>query len=234
MKAPRPAEEDAGAILRRLFETDPILAALQRGDLLWGDLFVEAPVLPPTRARPVAASGPSAEAISAEQEFDHADSEEALLWTQPFATNLEMHGPDRYDMSEMSDADYNAFMIYIGSRGWQVDPEISDRKGCRAWPVLNGTPKVVNRLQILSKPGTDTGRRKSCPVPRFCKDGKKCQTRGCPYVHGDTIPRVNKPCGFGCDCGASDPSGKKRSQCLYMHPGETWTADLVIRRLPIA
>ena len=72
------------------------------------------------------------------------------------------------------------------------------------------------------------------PVMRFCRAGAACPEKetGCRYVHGDTIPKVDKPCGFGAECGASDPTGLKRSQCLYMHPGEVWSADLCIHRCP--
>ncbi len=70
------------------------------------------------------------------------------------------------------------------------------------------------------------------PVMRFCRAGADCAEKdtGCRYVHGDTIPKIDKPCGFGAACGASDPTGLKRSQCIYMHPGEEWTADLCIHR----
>jgi hypothetical protein len=64
---------------------------------------------------------------------------------------------------------------------------------------------------------------------RFCR-ATACTEAGCRYVHGDTIPKMDKPCGFGATCGASDPTGLKRSQCIYMHPGEVWTADLCIHR----
>lgn len=70
------------------------------------------------------------------------------------------------------------------------------------------------------------------PVMRFCRAGEACPEKdtGCRYVHGDTIPKMDKPCGFGAACGAADPTGLKRSQCIYMHPGEEWTADLCIHR----
>lgn len=74
-------------------------------------------------------------------------------------------------------------------------------------------------------------RKKSGTVPRFCREAEACKEEGCRYVHGDTIPRVNKPCGFGADCGKGDVA--KRALCLYMHPGEEWVEGLVIRR-PVA
>ena len=83
-------------------------------------------------------------------------------------------------------------------------------------------------IEELSAPGSDVGRRNGCPVARFCKEGRACPTAGCRYVHGDTIPRIDEPCKFGATCGSGDAA--KRATCLRMHPGETWTADLVVRR----
>jgi len=70
--------------------------------------------------------------------------------------------------------------------------------------------------------------KKVVVVPRFCREGTACAKTDCRYVHGDTIQRVNKPCGFGADCGKGDAA--KRAMCLYMHPGEEWSDSLVIRR----
>ena len=100
-------------------------------------------------------------------------------------------------------------------------------------------PKVDERLppgsrtaapaEPLSAPGSDVGKRNGCPVARFCKEAKACPTAGCRYVHGDTIPRINEPCKFGEGCGSGDAA--KRATCLRMHPGETWTPELVIKRV---
>jgi hypothetical protein len=65
-------------------------------------------------------------------------------------------------------------------------------------------------------------------IPRFCREAGACTKEGCRYVHGDTIQRVDKPCGFGAECGKGDAA--KRSSCIYMHPGEVWSADLVVHR----
>jgi len=91
-------------------------------------------------------------------------------------------------------------------------------------------PKAVPKAEEpLSAPGTDVGKRNGCPVARFCKEGTACPTAGCRYVHGNTIPRVNEPCKFGEGCGSGDAA--KRATCLRMHPGETWTPELVIKRV---
>jgi hypothetical protein len=91
--------------------------------------------------------------------------------------------------------------------------------------VAKAAPKAE---EPLSAPGSDVGKRNGCPVARFCKEGTACPTAGCRYVHGDTIPRINEPCKFGATCGSGDVA--KRATCLRRHPGETWTADLVIKR----
>ena len=83
-------------------------------------------------------------------------------------------------------------------------------------------------VEELSAPGSDVGRRNGCPVARFCKEARACPTAGCRYVHGDTIPRIDEPCKFGATCGSGDAA--KRATCLRMHPGETWTAELVVKR----
>ena len=92
-----------------------------------------------------------------------------------------------------------------------------------------GPVKTAARVvEELSAPGSDVGRRNGCPVARFCKEARACPTAGCRYVHGDTIPRIDEPCKFGATCGSGDAA--KRATCLRMHPGEKWTADLVVKR----
>jgi hypothetical protein len=94
--------------------------------------------------------------------------------------------------------------------------------------------KPAAEAETAPKPAAAGRKKGGDTVPRFCRAAGTCTEEGCRYVHGDTIPRVDKPCGFGAACGASDPTGLKRSQCLYMHPGETWTEGLVVRRPPVA
>lgn len=94
-----------------------------------------------------------------------------------------------------------------------------------AAPVRTVATKVIEEL---SAPGSDVGRRNGCPVARFCKEARACPTAGCRYVHGDTIPRIDEQCKFGATCGSGDAA--KRATCLRMHPGEKWTAELVVKR----
>jgi hypothetical protein len=116
-----------------------------------------------------------------------------------------------------------------GGGGWGSSapaPRQVQLAGTAASKGLKAAPKVE---EPLSAPGSDVGRRNGCPVGRFCKEGTACPTAGCRYVHGDTIPKINEPCRFGEGCGSGDPA--KRATCLRMHPGETWTPDLVIHRV---
>ena len=184
---------------------------------------------------------------------------ESALWQQPFAEKLESNFGDHFDLTGLDDAEYESFMRYIYANGFYV--EEAGRNACYAVPsteeprqwlrdthgVGHGTGRFAGlaaehhhaggccgpapRRAAMAAPGTDVGRRRGAPVPRFCRAAGACQEEGCRYVHGDTIQRVNLPCSFGDACGASDPTGVKRSQCLRMHPGEEWSADLVIRRV---
>ena len=251
-----------------MLASDPVMAALHRGDLLWGDVMY---MDPDFCAQEEAATVERLAAHKANEARLAAESQatveswavsEAALWDQPFATNLEVHFGDHYDLSGLTDAEYEDFMRYVYANGVHV--EEGDRAYCYATPsgepartwtrdtgaVGHGTgrfdslraPEPAHKHHgccghakaapaALSAPGSDAGRRKGAPVPRFCRAAKACEDEGCRYVHGDSIPRVNKPCGFGEGCGASDPTGVKRSQCLFMHPGETWSASLVIKRV---
>jgi hypothetical protein len=88
-------------------------------------------------------------------------------------------------------------------------------------PVVEETPAEA----VVSVPKAP---KAIVTIPRFCREATACSKEGCRYVHGDTIHRVDKPCGFGAECGKGDPA--KRALCIYMHPGEVWSADLVVSR----
>jgi hypothetical protein len=219
----------------------PVLAALHRGDLLWGDINTDKTE---DELRPWVPHDPEPDpetCLYVVPDTDAWASAESELWKQPFSENLENPYSSNYDLSRMSEEHYRSFMKWIYQHGFYV--EEFGRHGCyatpigagaRSWPVCepaSATTTTASAAPRLSAPGTDAGRRRAAPVPKFCKDGKKCKKAGCEYVHGDTIRKVPKPCGFGAACGASDPTGVKRKQCLYMHPGETWTPESVIHRL---
>jgi hypothetical protein len=117
-----------------------------------------------------------------------------------------------------------------GSGGARVAARVA------AAPVKTVATKVVEEL---SAPGTDVGRRNGCPVPnQFCKEGRACPTAGCKFFHGDTI-HVKETCCGGPRDGphAGDPAycSKRvapvgRTPCIFLHPDQTWTPELVVRR----
>jgi hypothetical protein len=224
-----------------IFQIDSIYLAMCEGSILWGDLLIPvestaAPAAPPLEL-------PPARALCGEEEF----------WAQPWAHSVECHWSDCYDTSAASEDDWIAMMTWLYSVGWDVTSEsrncvraYPDNQPARVWVAPNRFALAAQKddgpgyiscsnhthkpAPVLAAPGSDKGKRKGTPIPRFCKAATACQEAGCRYIHGDTIPRVNQPCSFGESCGASDPTGVKRSQCLHMHPGETWTEGMVITR----
>ena len=226
--------EDLAAALLAFIEKDPILSALDRCEIQWGDLFREKITLYPAAPRP-----PFNDLLSNPHAPLRATEEE--IWDQPFALNLKEYWPETYDTREMTDADYNSMMEWIHSMGWYVSEY--DRDGVRVWtdnaaPLYwnpstmeadeEAAPAPVHRCSHShSHPKKE---KAAVVIPRFCREGATCTAASCRYVHGNTIPRLNEPCAFGEGCGASDPTGVKRSQCIRMHPGEEWTSELVITR----
>ena len=160
-------------------------------------------------------------------EKDWADAE-TDMWMQPFAASLSVKNEniDLYDCRLMSDEDYAAFMTYLYANGWIVSHEE------RRW-VQAGTGFEPARVWVPpSSVSTASagGKKEKTVVPRFCREGEECCTQDCRYVHGDTIPKVNRACGFGERCGSSDPTGEKRALCIYMHPGEVWSEESCVTR----
>jgi hypothetical protein len=211
---------------------DPLFAAMRRGDMLWGDLLVPScvsMVYTPVEPRP----------LLTEEDF----------WAQSWSTTVECHWSDCYDTSSMSNTEWEDMMTWLYAVGWDIAHEsrkyvraFSDNQPSRIW-IAPSRFEVLSHsddsychsipckpIVTLSAPGSDKGKRKGVPIPRFCKAASACQEAGCRYTHGDTIPRVNQPCSFGSSCGSSDPTGVKRTQCLHMHPGETWAEGMVITR----
>ena len=230
------SEETAVPCLQTMIAADPFLQAMMRGDVLWGDLAYEEELAEDRRLGRVQPVFDAAARRQAEQ--DALSAQEAVLWDQPFARNLEMYWSDAYDLRALTDAEYEACMSWLYDQGWEVQCE--DRNGFQGWP-LDLPPRVwVTESRAPSRfmfmchqetPAPVRAGKKSAVVPRFCRascGGVRCEDATCRYVHADTMPRLDKPCGFGAACGGTDPS--KRALCLYMHPGETWSADLVVKR----
>lgn len=209
--------------------SDPLISAMYSGKTLWGDLMYE------EIDYDVAAHQAAVSAVSAVEE---SVQEDTGIWSQPFSGSLDMYYGDAYDFRGLTDGEYTACMSWLYEHGWEMEGE--DRAGAKAWPA-NLPPRVW--FPVSSQPPRacasacasasaslhEKPAAKRATVPRFCRTAA-CADASCRYVHDATMPRLDKPCGFGAACGASDPTGVKRSQCLYMHPGETWSADLVIHR----
>lgn len=251
-KAPVSAPVAPGAPVKAPLEE--ILADLHRGDRLWGDILCEGdvPVVatlsvtpPPLPARP------------------RANTEEDL-WAQPWAARLSEHFCDCYDTRALTDAEWEAMLTWLYAEGWEVqdyDREsvkaYQDDAPPRIWvrpppeedaPAargLHGKFRGIAEADATEHHDCDchhhapaaplkTLEGRKATIPRFCRAGAECADLECRFVHADTIPRINEPCKFGAECGASDPTGLKRSQCLRMHPDETWTAEMVIVRPPPA
>ena len=170
------------------------------------------------------------EVVKVEEEVEEKDwaDAEADLWAQPFAASLSVKNEniDLYDCRLMSDEDYAAFMTHLYAHGWIVSHEE------RRW-VQAGTgyepPRVWVPPSTASCCGSG-GKKEKTVVPRFCREGEECCTQDCRYVHGDSIPKVDRACAVGERCGSSDPTGEKRALCIYIHPGEVWTASSCVCR----
>ena len=204
-------------------DDDAILQQMIRGELNWGDLLC------PVDAE---STTPPPEPVNRGSEGE--------FWSAPWGTKIHELSPDVYDTSALSDVEYNAMMTWLYWNGWWVGdferswvPLEPDNMPARRWcPPMDGPTygpvKVVHfgcsQHKKKEKKGDSTAQ-----ILRFCR-ATECSEEGCRYIHGDTIPRVDRQCAFGSTCGGGDATGLKRSQCLYMHPGETWTADIVIRR----
>ena len=169
------------------------------------------------------------------------------LSSQRFAINLEEVAPNTFDVTGLCHGEWCALMTWLYAAGWIIDPSTETHflghcapllvfKPADLPPRIWVEPEECVRIQVAPsqsaqpKPAKTAKTAKSVVIPRFCRAAACCEDTACRYVHGDTIPRLNEPCGFGATCGASDPTGVKRSQCLRIHPGETWTPQLVIHR----
>lgn len=232
--------------LAQLIAADPVLVAMF-GGASWADVL-EGPcaVTAATDAR----ANFSAAYIQAEREAHDAAQreEEAGIWCQPFSRKLEAHCGDCFDLGDLSAEEEGACMTWLYANGWHTHGSRTSLTAYpadlppRVWvaPVVNRFAGLLEEEEApaavasaLSQPAPRPA-KKAVTVPRFCRSsggGVACADAACRYVHADTMARVDKPCGFGAACGGSDPA--KRASCLYMHPGETWSAELVVTR-PVA
>jgi len=194
--------------LKELCELDPLEQAMSSGSS-WGDL----------EEQQVFRTSPTLEEM-ADRVAEEMREQEQSIWNQPWSDRLGTYFADAYDLRDLTEDAYASCMSWLYEKGWNIKQE--DRDGVKAYPD-NLPPRVWIPVHHECK-------RKKAPVPRFCRAGVTCVDTECRYVHEDTIQRLNEPCNFGASCGASDPA--KRALCIRMHPGETWTSELVVHRPP--
>lgn len=245
--APRTEVKVPAASLAEALAADAQFAALSKMEILWGDLLFtpEDIAAAATRFRALPEPAPVVTPPPSPAPVLDEEAAEEELWSQPFAENLSVYWADAFDTRGLTNTEFHSMLAWLYEKGWSV--RFYDRNGIEALPdtlpprryiaVSFAETAAEDPVEEHHHHGCCSGKKAAkeakapVTIPRFCRAAEACEDEKCRYVHGDTIPRVNRPCGFGAECGASDPTGKKRSQCLYMHPGEEWTADLVIRRL---
>jgi hypothetical protein len=252
---PSYARVSAAPSPRRELPKNEIIAVLSSDLLLsnWADT-VEVPIvaLPTPVASPVVTL-PAKPIVAKAVPMSTEDDFYAGSWGR----DMEWQGSDHYTLDELTEEQYADCMRWLYAHGWHVYGEnrawvdaIPDTLPPRVWVPPNRFESAAQLHGFKERVAARTGapapepmvgggapappapRRKAAMIPIFCV---KCAAAGspeglpgCKYTHGDTIARVNEPCKFGCDC--AEP---KRSLCIRMHPGETWTEDMVIRR-PVA
>ena len=164
------------------------------------------------------------------------DAAEHAFWTQPFARDLEYHVGDWLDFSDCSDAAWADAMSWLYAAGWYVEEESRGR--CRALPS-DEPPRIwippsaaAAGAAAAPRPAAAAARPPKPPAyrPIFCAGGEKCK-EGCAYEHGNTIRVMNQPCQFGATC-SKRSVGFGATPCCRLHPGETWTEELVRDRPP--
>jgi hypothetical protein len=210
-----------------------ILQAAMRGDIKWGDITDEDDV--PLRTPSLGYS---------------VFPTYANIWDEPFSDNLDLHLCEMYDTRALSDDEFAACMTWLFANGWHIwrwnrdgFEAIPDNLPPRVWTSADmegeyipepekPDPRLAALLEALERKPTDPApvaapeiKKKKLPayIPRFCRDGANCTREGCSFEHGDRIQKCNRACGFGANC-------SKRSQCMYVHPDETWSDQLFIFR----
>ena len=249
-----PLKMPAAALFRPMVGPDPVMAALLRGDITWGDIDENGDLLPPLK--------PAFASMSIQGDIWGYEAETAM-WSQPFAANLEVHAADAYDTSALTETEWTDMLSWMCANGWEITG--AGRNFVSAHPadlpptvwvsleafyaakeagaVAEAAHPVVRSVAVpppaLGAAGTDGGRRKGAPISQFCKAGRACEEAGCRYVHGDTIPVKNQPCGGpreGPHAGDGSHCSKRhveagRTPCLFLHPDETWKEGMCRHRV---
>jgi hypothetical protein len=168
------------------------------------------------------------------------------VFAQPFASKLDEHNEGVLKTYHMSDEDYAALMTWLYAEGWYITLEERyvvevepDTLPSRRWIP----PYKPSRFELAAASEEEAPSCCSAPPPvvkprkcisRFCKHASVCPLKDttCNYTHGDTIPCLDKPCGFDKPAEGKTCSGDKRATCIFMHPseGQVWNAEMVIHR----
>jgi hypothetical protein len=146
-------------------------------------------------------------AADVEAPFDVADA----IWQQPWAAALEAKYNDVYDASALTPASLMEMRRWLNTNGFRVTLYTGGLIGASNEAL---EPLQLKELKVKAR------------VARFCvRCPAGAPAADCLYEHGNTLARLNEPCKFGDCCKAP-----QRATCLRMHPGETWSADMVICR----
>jgi len=163
------------------------------------------------------------------------------LFAQPFAAYIVRSTDTDFDLSFLSDTEYESLMKWLYAAGWgllketrtsiTVDPEA--RLPPRIW-----MPLIPSRRSGSTDDGMPTtrtrSRRQIATIPRFCRHGPNCsdRTTTCHYSHEDRIPCIDEVCAFDNPAEGGCCSGEKRRTCIRIHPseGEVWTPELAVCR----
>lgn len=129
-------------------------------------------------------------------------------WTPPSHEEVEM-GPTAFQLAVAAAAARGPSRFVLAAAGGAGAPAAAAPK-----------PKAEAKARIV--------------IPRFCKHAEACPNKDttCNYTHGDTIPCVDKPCGFDKPAEGKCCSGEKRKTCIFMHAseGQTYSPEQVVHR----
>jgi hypothetical protein len=214
----------------------PTLKAMMDHTESWGDLCVRVECVSPASSVSIS---PIDQILASREndrrcQYEELTSREGDVWAQSWSAKMVEVLPMSYDLSRLDNYEYADCMSWLYDQGWHIDVE--ERNNVRAWPA-NLPPRVwiapIREFGCCGDSLCSSPVKVAKPikvVQRFCRDsrgGVHCGFEGCRFVHEDTLPRTNKPCQFGKECG-------KREVCLFIHPDETWVEGMVLTRPPSA